>query len=347
MKFVDEAEIRIEAGHGGKGCVSFRREKFIPRGGPDGGDGGDGGSVYLVVAEGMNTLADFRVRRRFKAANGRGGSGRDMAGAAGEDLLIKVPTGTEITDIDTGEQLGDLTHVGQSLLVAKGGEGGKGNARFKSSTNRAPRRAQPGQPGEARRLNLALKLLADVGLLGSPNAGKSTLTRALSAAKPKVADYPFTTLHPQLGVVRVDRERSFVLADIPGLIEGAAEGAGLGIQFLKHLERNRLLLHLVDASAELVAGDPVADLRAVEAELERYSARLSNLPRWLVLNKVDLLAVADRERVIADIIARYEWNGPVFAVSALTGEGTQALAREIMRYLEETTSADKAAARSG
>ena len=347
MKFVDEAEIRIEAGHGGKGCVSFRREKFIPRGGPDGGDGGDGGSVYLVVAEGMNTLADFRVRRRFKAANGRGGSGRDMAGAAGEDLLIKVPTGTEITDIDTGEQLGDLTHVGQSLLVAKGGEGGKGNARFKSSTNRAPRRAQPGQPGEARRLNLALKLLADVGLLGSPNAGKSTLTRALSAAKPKVADYPFTTLHPQLGVVRVDRERSFVLADIPGLIEGAAEGAGLGIQFLKHLERNRLLLHLVDASAELVAGDPVADLRAVEAELERYSARLGNLPRWLVLNKVDLLAVADRERVIADIIARYEWNGPVFAVSALTGEGTQALAREIMRYLEETTSADKAAARSG
>jgi GTP-binding protein len=347
MKFVDEAEIRIEAGHGGKGCVSFRREKFIPRGGPDGGDGGDGGSVYLIVAEGINTLADFRVRRRFKAANGRGGSGRDMAGAAGEDLHIKVPNGTEISDIDTGEQLGDLTHPGQSLLVAKGGQGGKGNARFKSSTNRAPRRAQPGQPGEARRLNLALKLLADVGLLGSPNAGKSTLTRALSAAKPKVADYPFTTLHPQLGVVRVDRERSFVLADIPGLIEGAADGAGLGIQFLKHLERNRLLLHLVDASAELVAGDPVADLRTVEAELGRYSARLSKLPRWLVLNKVDLLPAADRERVIAGIVARYEWDGPSFAISALTGEGTQALAREVMRYLEETSSAEKTAARSG
>jgi GTP-binding protein len=347
MKFVDEAEIRIEAGHGGKGCVSFRREKFIPRGGPDGGDGGDGGSVYFVVAEGMNTLADFRVRRRFKAANGRGGSGRDKAGAAGDDLHVNVPNGTEITDIDTGERLGDLTHVGQSLLVAKGGEGGKGNARFKSSTNRAPRRAQPGQPGEARRLNLALKLLADVGLLGSPNAGKSTLTRALSAARPKVADYPFTTLHPQLGVVRVDRERSFVLADIPGLIEGAAEGTGLGIQFLKHLERNRLLLHLVDASAELVSGDPVADLRAVETELERYSARLSKLPRWLVLNKVDLLPAADRERMLADIVARCGWDGPVFAISALTGEGTQALAREIMRYVEETAAAEKAGAKSG
>jgi GTP-binding protein len=340
MKFVDEAQIRIEAGHGGRGCVSFRREKFIPRGGPDGGDGGDGGSVYLTVAEGINTLADFRVRRRFKAANGRGGAGRNMAGAAGADLYIKVPNGTEISDIDTGEQLGDLTRVGESLLVAKGGEGGKGNARFKSSTNRAPRQAQPGQPGEARRLNLALKLLADVGLLGSPNAGKSTLTRALSAARPKVADYPFTTLHPQLGVVRVDRERSFVVADIPGLIEGAADGAGLGIQFLKHLERNRLLLHLVDASAGLVSGDPVADLRAVEAELKRYSARLSNLPRWLVLNKVDLLPAADRDRIRADIVARSEWEGPVFAISALTGEGTQALAREVMQYLEKTTSAE-------
>jgi GTP-binding protein len=342
MKFVDEAQIRIEAGHGGRGSVSFRREKFIPRGGPDGGDGGDGGSVYLVVAEGINTLADFRVRRRFKAANGRGGSGNNKAGAAGEDLYIKVPNGTEISDIDTGEQLGDLTDVGQSLLIAKGGEGGKGNTRFKSSTNRAPRRAQPGQPGEARRLNLALKLLADVGLLGAPNAGKSTLTRALSAARPKVADYPFTTLHPQLGVVRVDREKSFVLADIPGLIEGAAEGAGLGIQFLKHLERNRLLLHLVDASAHLVSGDPVADLRAVAAELERYSEKLSELPRWLVLNKVDLLSASEREAVLADIVARYEWNGPVFAISALTGEGTQALAREVMGYLDKVTPAGTA-----
>jgi GTP-binding protein len=347
MKFVDEAQIRIEAGHGGRGSVSFRREKFIPRGGPDGGDGGDGGSVYLVVAEGINTLADFRVRRRFKAANGRGGAGRNMTGAAGADLHIKVPNGTEISDIDTGEQLGDLTRVGESLLVAKGGQGGKGNARFKSSTNRAPRQAQPGQPGEARRLNLALKLLADVGLLGSPNAGKSTLTRALSAARPKVADYPFTTLHPQLGVVRVDREKSFVVADIPGLIEGAAEGAGLGIQFLKHLERNRLLLHLVDASAELVSGDPVADLRAVEAELKRYSKRLSNLPRWLVLNKVDLLPAPDRDQILAEIVKRSEWEGPVFAISALTGEGTQALAREVMRYLEKTTSTEKASAKSG
>jgi GTP-binding protein len=347
MKFVDEAQIRIEAGHGGRGSVSFRREKFIPRGGPDGGDGGDGGSVYLVVGEGINTLADFRVRRRFKAANGRGGAGRNMAGAAGADLHIKVPNGTEISDIDTGEQIGDLTRVGQIVLVAKGGEGGRGNARFKSSTNRAPRHAQPGQPGEARRLNLALKLLADVGLLGSPNAGKSTLTRALSAAKPKVADYPFTTLHPQLGVVRVDREKSFVVADIPGLIEGAAEGAGLGIQFLKHLERNRLLLHLVDASAELVAGDPVADMRAVEAELKRYSKRLSKLPRWLVLNKVDLLPPADRDRILADIVARCEWDGPVFAISALKAEGTQALARKVMRYLEKTTAAQKTDATSG
>jgi GTP-binding protein len=336
MKFVDEAQIRVEAGHGGRGCVSFRREKFIPRGGPDGGDGGDGGSIYLLAAEGINTLSDFRVQRRFKAANGRGGAGRNMAGASGEDLFIKVPNGTEVADIDTGEQLGDLTEIGQTLLVAKGGEGGKGNTRFKSSTNRAPRKASPGRPGEARRLSLALKLLADVGLLGAPNAGKSTLTRALSAARPKVADYPFTTLHPQLGVVRVDRERSFVLADIPGLIEGAAEGAGLGIQFLKHVERNRLLLHLVDASSGLISGDPVADLRAVETELHRYSEKLSNLPRWLVLNKVDLIPAADRERILADIVRRYEWTGPVFAISALTGEGTQALAREVMRYLEET-----------
>jgi GTP-binding protein len=344
MKFVDEAPIRIEAGHGGRGCVSFRREKFIPRGGPD---GGDGGSVYLVVAEGINTLADFRVRRRFKAANGRGGAGRNMSGAAGADLHINVPSGTEISDIDTGEQLGDLTRVGESLLVAKGGDGGKGNARFKSSTNRAPRHAQPGQPGEARRLNLALKLLADVGLLGAPNAGKSTLTRALSAAKPKVADYPFTTLHPHLGVVHVDREKSFVIADIPGLIEGAAEGAGLGIQFLKHLERNRLLLHLLDVSAGLVSGDPVADLRAVEAELKRYSERLGELPRWLVLNKVDLLPAADRKQILADIVASCDWEGPVFAISALKGEGTQALARKVMRYLEKTKSAEKAGATSG
>jgi len=341
MKFVDEADIRVEAGHGGNGCVSFRREKFIPRGGPDGGDGGAGGSVYLVAAEDVNTLADFRVQRRFKAESGRGGAGSNMTGASGEDLYIRVPRGTEVGDIDTEELLGDLAAAGATLLVAKGGEGGRGNTRFKSSVNRAPRQSTPGRPGEARHLKLALKLLADVGLLGAPNAGKSTLTRALSAARPKVADYPFTTLHPQLGVVRVAADRSFVIADIPGLIEGAAEGVGLGVRFLKHLERNRLLLHLVDASTGLAGGDPVADIRAVAAELTSYSERLAGLPRWLVLNKVDLLAPAERESVLADIVARAQWRGPVFALSAITGEGTQALAREVMRQLEESREAER------
>jgi GTP-binding protein len=247
MKFVDEADIRVEAGAGGNGCVSFRREKFIPRGGPDGGDGGRGGSVYLVAREGINTLVDFRVRRRFRAAQGRGGAGQNMTGAAGEDLYIDVPKGTVIADLDTNEILGDLTDAGQELLVARGGRGGFGNTHFKSSTNRAPRQSTPGEPGEGRHLALELKLLADVGLLGLPNAGKSTLIRALSAARPKVADYPFTTLTPHLGVVRVDAEQSFVMADIPGLIEGAAQGAGLGHKFLKHLQRTRLLLHVVDA----------------------------------------------------------------------------------------------------
>jgi len=256
MKFIDEAEIRVEAGSGGRGCVSFRREKFVPRGGPDGGDGGDGGSVYLVAREGVNTLADFRVKRRFRAESGRGGSGKDMAGAAGADLYIEVAKGTEVHDVETEEKLGDLVSDGDQLLVAKGGQGGRGNTRFKSSVNRAPRQFDVGGEGEHRRLRLALKLLADVGLLGAPNAGKSTLTRAVSAARPKVADYPFTTLHPQLGVVRVDTDRSFVIADIPGLIEGAAAGAGLGIQFLKHLERTRLLLHIVDACADDVQQQP-------------------------------------------------------------------------------------------
>jgi GTP-binding protein len=339
MKFVDEADIRVEAGNGGSGCVSFRREKFIPRGGPDGGNGGNGGSVYLTVAEGVNTLADFRVQRRFKAANGRGGAGRDRTGASGADLHVRVPKGTQVQDIDTGEMLGDLTGVGESLLVARGGHGGRGNTSFKSSINRAPRQSTPGQPGEARHLLLSLKLLADVGLLGAPNAGKSTLTRALSAARPKVADYPFTTLHPQLGVVRVQTDQSFVIADIPGLIEGAADGAGLGTQFLRHLERNRLLLHLVDAGAGLAAGDPVADLRAVETEVARYSAKLSTLPRWLVLNKVDLLPPSDRDRILTEIVATYKWEGPVFAISAATGEGTQALARQVMQYLMSTDEA--------
>jgi GTP-binding protein len=340
MKFVDEASIRVEAGRGGNGCVSFRREKFIPKGGPDGGDGGDGGSVFLRVDPGINTLVDFRYKRRFKAANGRGGAGRNMTGASGDDLYIGVPRGTEVHEADTGEKLGDLTETGQVLCVARGGRGGKGNTRFKSSVNRAPRQSTPGEPGEARQLQLALKLLADVGLLGAPNAGKSTLTRALSAARPKVADYPFTTLHPELGVVRVEPDRSFVIADIPGLIEGAAEGAGLGIRFLKHLERNRLLLHIVDLSAGDEARDPVTDLVAVSSELERYSQRLTELPRWLVLNKIDLLPPDQREAAIERIVAAYGWSGPVFAISAATGEGTDALAHAIVDYIAELDRAE-------
>lgn len=333
MKFVDEASIRVEAGHGGNGCVSFRREKYIPRGGPDGGDGGDGGNVYLSVDEGINTLAEFRFRRRFKAQNGRGGAGRNMTGASGDDLYIAVPRGTEVVDLDSGETLGDLTGTGQTLMVARGGRGGRGNVRFKSSVNRAPRRSTPGLPGESRHLKLSLKLLADVGLLGAPNAGKSTLTRALSAARPKVADYPFTTLHPELGVVRVDEDTSFVIADIPGLIEGAAAGAGLGIQFLRHLERNRLLLHVVDVGAGPGNTDPIAAMRAVSGELERYSARLTALPRWLVINKIDLIAPAERERAVAAIVEQLDWQGPVLAISAATGEGTEELVRRVAEFL--------------
>ena len=335
MKFIDEADIRVEAGSGGDGCVSFRREKFIPRGGPDGGDGGSGGSVYLVAREGVNTLADFRVRRRFRAESGRGGSGKDMTGASGADLLIEVPKGTEIADLDTGEALGDLTRDGERLLVAKGGQGGRGNTRFKTSVNRAPRQFDRGGPGESRHLQLALKLLADVGLLGAPNAGKSTLTRALSAARPKVADYPFTTLHPQLGVVSIGTDRSFVLADIPGLIEGAAEGAGLGIRFLKHLERTRLLLHVVDACADLSGGDPVELHRAVEGEVGLYSEALATRPRWLVLNKLDLLPAEQRERRLAELVRKLDWHGPVYGISALTAEGTKRLAQDVMAFLEK------------
>ena len=334
MKFIDEADIRVEAGSGGRGCVSFRREKFIPRGGPDGGDGGHGGSVYLVAREGINTLADFRVKRRFRAESGRGGAGQNMTGAAGADLEVEVAKGTEIYDLDTDEKLGDLTHDGERLLVAKGGMGGRGNTRFKSSVNRAPRQFDPGEPGESRRLKLQLKLLADVGLLGAPNAGKSTLTRALSAARPKVADYPFTTLIPQLGVVRVGPDRSFVIADIPGLIEGAAEGAGLGIRFLKHLERTRLLLHVVDACAEISGGDAAESYRAVESELGAYSEALKDRPRWLVLNKLDLLPPEERELRVAALVAALEWQGPVYGISALTADGTKRLVQEVMSYLE-------------
>ena len=335
MKFVDEASIRVEAGHGGNGCVSFRREKYIPKGGPDGGDGGRGGNVILSVDTSINTLVDFRFRRRFKAANGRGGAGRNMTGSAGDDLYISVPKGTEVTEADTGENLGDLTAEGQTLVVARGGHGGRGNARFKSSVNRAPRQSTPGGQGETRHLMFALKLLADVGLLGAPNAGKSTLTRALSAAKPKVADYPFTTLHPELGVVRVDHERSFVLADIPGLIEGAAEGAGLGIRFLKHLERTRLLLHVVDISSAQQAGNPAEEFEAVTAELGRYSDRLKSLPRWLVLNKIDLLPAESRQETVDQVVADIGWHGPVLSISAATGEGTDTLTSRVMSSLEE------------
>jgi GTPase len=334
VKFVDEADIRIEAGRGGDGCASFRREKFIPRGGPDGGNGGSGGSVYLVAREGINTLADFRVQRRFKAANGRGGAGRNMTGASGEDLYIAVPAGTEIKDLDTAETLGDLTHDGDALLVARGGRGGRGNTTFKSSINRAPRQFTRGEPGEERHLLLALKVLADVGLLGAPNAGKSTLTRALSAARPKVADYPFTTLHPHLGVVRVGAEQSFVIADIPGLIEGAAEGVGLGIRFLKHLERTRLLLHVVDAGPDRAGEDVAAEIRGIERELTQYSEPLRRLPRWLVLNKLDLLPEEERARRVEALAAELDWTGPVYGISALSGQGTEELSRDAMRLLE-------------
>jgi GTP-binding protein len=347
MKFVDEAEVRVEAGAGGRGCVSFRREKFVPRGGPDGGDGGDGGSIYLVAREGINTLADFRVKRRFKAQNGGGGSGKDMTGAAGADLDVDVAKGTEIYDVETGEKLGDLTRDGERLLVAKGGQGGRGNTRFKSSTNRAPRQFDTGGAGEKRRLKLALKLLADVGLLGAPNAGKSSLTRALSAARPKVADYPFTTLHPHLGVVRVGPDRSFVMADIPGLIEGAASGAGLGIRFLKHLERTRLLLHVVDACGDLNGEDVAATYRAVEGELGEYSDALASRPRWLVLNKLDLLPQEQRDARVAAIVAELDWKGPVYGVSALTAEGTTRLVQDAMKYLEGLREAEAATPPSG
>ena len=333
MKFVDEATIRVEAGRGGNGCVSFRREKFIPKGGPDGGDGGDGGDVWLLVDEGTNTLSEFRFRRRFKAANGRGGAGKNRTGAAGDDIEIPVPSGTEVYDVDTGERLGDLTEPGQRLMVARGGRGGRGNLRFKSSVNRAPRQSTPGQDGEKRHLRLSLKLLADVGLLGAPNAGKSTLTRALTAARPKVADYPFTTLIPQLGVVRVDEDSSFVIADIPGLIEGASEGAGLGHRFLQHLERNRLLLHIVDIGAEPSALDPAEAMRMIAEEVGRYSEKLAELPRWLVVNKIDLVPEDQRDELIAGITESIAWEGPVFAVSAATGEGTEALCRKVAEFL--------------
>jgi GTP-binding protein len=334
MKFVDEATIHVQAGKGGNGCVSFRREKYIEFGGPDGGDGGDGGSVYLVGDTNLNTLADFRFTRRFKAESGEGGRGRNCTGKSGEDLYIKVPLGTQVHDVDTGELIGDVVKAGQQLLVAQGGVHGIGNTRFKSSTNRAPRQVTPGTPGESRELRLELKVLADVGLLGLPNAGKSTFIRAVSAARPKVADYPFTTLHPNLGVVSVEPHRSFVVADIPGIIEGAAEGAGLGIQFLKHISRTRLLLHLVDVAPFDESIDPVDEVRTIEAEMERFDPELMAYERWLVLNKIDLLPEAERDARCEDILQRLNWQGPVFMISAINKQGTQELCYRIMEYIE-------------
>jgi GTP-binding protein len=335
MRFVDEAIIKVSAGHGGSGAIGFRREKFIPFGGPDGGDGGKGADIYVEGREGINTLADFRFNRTYRGPRGQPGSGNDCTGAGGEDLVIPVPVGTVITDVETEETLGDVTAIGQRLLVAKGGKGGWGNARFKSSTNRTPRKAMPGLEGEKRELRLELKVMADVGLLGLPNAGKSTLIRAVSAAKPKVADYPFTTLHPNLGVVRVGEHRSFVMADIPGLIEGAADGAGLGIQFLKHLQRTRVLLHLVDVAPPDPDADPVVDARAIAAELKKFSADLAKKERWLVLNKLDLLPADEAEKHCKDIIRRLRWKGPVFRISGIARQGTDLLCQAIMSRLEE------------
>jgi GTP-binding protein len=333
MKFVDEAVIRVQAGNGGAGCVSFRREKFVPRGGPDGGDGGKGGDVFLRTSRSTNTLVDFRVNRRYRAQNGEGGQGRQCSGRGGEDLEIVVPVGTIVFDADTEERLGDLSQADARLRVAAGGRGGLGNEHFKSSVNRTPRRRTLGKSGESRTLRLELSLIADVGLLGSPNAGKSTLIRALSAARPKVADYPFTTLHPHLGVVRVADQQSFVMADIPGLIEGAAEGAGLGVRFLRHLQRTRLLLHIVDMAP--IEGDPVDDARAIAGELAKFSADLANRPRWRVLNKEDLLPAADAEARARDIVARLQWKGPVFRISAEARTGTWQLAAAVMAFLEQ------------
>lgn len=333
MKFVDEATIRVQAGNGGSGALSFHREKYVDRGGPDGGDGGAGGDVYLLADAGMNTLADFRMARKFRAESGAPGAGRNMTGRSGADLEIAVPLGTVVHDVDTGELIGDLTSAGQRLKVAAAGRGGFGNTHFKSSINRAPRKTTTGTPGEARHLLLELRLLADVGLLGLPNAGKSTLIRAMSAARPRVADYPFTTLHPNLGVVSVGSLQNFVMADIPGLIEGAAEGAGLGIQFLKHLQRTRLLLHLVDI-APIDGSDPAAAVSTIERELAKYSVDLAGKPRWLVINKIDL--VTDDALAIArtELLANTSWSGPVFEVSAATGKGTRELATAVMRELE-------------
>jgi GTP-binding protein len=334
MKFVDEARIKVVAGNGGRGCVSFRREKFVPFGGPDGGDGGDGGSVTLRSRDGINTLADFRIVRTFRAQNGQPGSGKDCFGRGGEDSVIDVPVGTVVRDTDTGEVLGDLAKPGMDLLVAKGGKGGWGNQRFKSSKNRSPRQFGPGTPGESRELELELKVIADVGLLGLPNAGKSTLITAVSAARPKIADYPFTTLYPNLGVIYCGNQRSFVMADIPGLIEGAADGAGLGIRFLKHLQRTRVLLHLVDILPVDPDADPVRDALSIVGELGKFSEDLLTKPRWLVLNKSDLMPEEEARAKAVSIARALKYRGPAFLISGVTRAGTTELTEAVMRFLE-------------
>ncbi|OUR65568.1 GTPase ObgE [Methylophaga sp. 42_25_T18] len=341
MKFVDEAKIKISAGDGGNGCLSFRREKYIPFGGPDGGDGGDGGDIYLLAEEEVNTLIDFRYKRNYRAARGENGRSKLCSGARGEDLVIEVPIGTEAWDNETDELMGDLTKSGDKIMVAKGGWHGLGNARYKSSINRAPRKTTDGTPGENRTLRLEMKLLADIGLLGLPNAGKSTFISQVSAAQPKVADYPFTTLYPNLGVVTLRDVRSFVIADVPGLVEGAADGAGLGIQFLRHLTRTRLLLHMVDMAPVDVKQDPVESVETINRELENYSDALGSQDQWLVLNKMDLVPEDIREELCQDVLDRLNWQGKVFRVSGQSGEGCDELCAQIMEYLDDLKAAEK------
>jgi GTP-binding protein len=341
MKFIDESKIEIIAGDGGNGAASFRREKYIAKGGPDGGDGGWGGSVFAVADRNINTLVDYRFARMHRAKNGESGRGADCYGKGADDVVLRMPVGTVVTDINTGEQVADLTHEGQKILLAQGGKGGLGNLHFKSSTNRTPRQCTPGDEGERRELQLELKVLADVGLLGMPNAGKSTFIRSVSAARPKVADYPFTTLHPNLGVVRVDTEKSFVIADIPGLIEGAAEGAGLGHQFLRHLARTRLLLHLVDIAPMHEGVDPVHEAHAILNELKKYDEALYQKPRWLVLNKLDLLQ--DRDEKITAFLKEFGEDTRHFAISAINGEGCKELTYAIMEYLTQLAEEEREA----
>ena len=333
MKFVDEATIDVAAGDGGNGCASFRHEKYKEFGGPDGGDGGRGGHVLAVADASLNTLVDFRFTRRFEAHRGEHGKGSDMFGVKGDDILLKMPVGTIIADAETGEVLHELLVPGEQITLAKGGDGGFGNMHYKSSTNRAPRQKTPGWAGERRTLKLELKVLADVGLLGMPNAGKSTLIAAVSNARPKIADYPFTTLHPNLGVVRVAPEKSFVVADVPGLIEGASEGAGLGHQFLRHLQRTRLLLHIVDAAPFDEGVDPVAQAKAIVAELKKFDQKLYDKPRWLVLNKLDMVPADEREARVKDIVKRLRFKGPVFEISALTRQGCERLVQTVYEFL--------------